>query len=73
MISYLIGAIIGAGSGFAYYYYIGCVSGVCPIQTNPWLSMAFGTAFGVLIIPDLINYLKKRFGQAQDEVSDEEG
>lgn len=53
MLYHLLGAAIGAAAGFAYYYYIGCVSGTCPIQTNPMLSTAFGGLIGVLLIPDL--------------------
>lgn len=50
---YVLSAAIGAAAGFAYYYYIGCVTGTCPIQTNPWLSSGFGTLFGVTLLPDL--------------------
>lgn len=50
---YIISAVIGASAGFAYYYYIGCVTGTCPIQTSPWLSSGFGTLFGVTLLPDL--------------------
>lgn len=50
---YIISAAIGATAGFAYYYYIGCVTGTCPIQTNPWLSTGFGTLFGVTLLPDV--------------------
>jgi phage shock protein E len=53
MLYHIVGIAIGAAAGFAYYYYIGCVSGTCPIQTNPWLSTAFGGLIGVLLIPDL--------------------
>ncbi|MCC5926207.1 MAG: hypothetical protein JJU41_06550 [Bacteroidetes bacterium] len=58
---YIISAVIGASAGFAYYYYIGCVTGTCPIQTNPWLSTSFGTLFGVTLLPDVFSkFLDKK-------------
>ncbi len=41
--------IIGAAGGFAYYHYIGCSTGTCPITGNPFLSTAYGVLIGILI------------------------
>jgi xanthine/uracil permease len=57
---YLISAAIGIVSGYAYYYYIGCVTGTCPIQTNPWLSMTFGGVFGMALLPDVFGWLERK-------------
>lgn len=38
----------GAALGYAYYYFIGCVSGTCPITSNPYISTAYGAAIGLL-------------------------
>ncbi|MCH8494587.1 MAG: DUF6132 family protein [Balneolales bacterium] len=57
---YVLSAIIGASAGFAYYYFIGCVTGTCPIQTNPWLSSSFGTLFGITLLPDLFAKFTKK-------------
>ncbi len=46
---FLIGAVIGAGLGLAYYSFIGCQSGGCPITSNPYISTAYGAVFGSLI------------------------
>lgn len=56
----LLSALIGAGAGYAYYHYIGCVSGTCPIQTNPYLSTLFGAVMAVLILPDGVNWVKSK-------------
>ena len=50
-ISYLslIGLVIGAIGGYIYYSQVGCVSGTCAITSNPWMSTAWGAAFGFLI------------------------
>ena len=39
----------GAAGGFAYYYFIGCTSGACPITSNPYISTAYGTIIGVVL------------------------
>ncbi|HPG37888.1 MAG TPA: DUF6132 family protein [bacterium] len=44
----LLGVIIGGALGFAYYYFIGCKSGACPITGNPWISTLYGAGMGVL-------------------------
>jgi hypothetical protein len=38
----------GAAAGFAYYYFIGCVSGTCPITSNPYISTGYGAVVGLL-------------------------
>lgn len=45
-----LAGIIGAAAGYAYYYYIGCMSGTCPITSNPYISTLYGTAVGMLLI-----------------------
>jgi rhodanese-related sulfurtransferase len=68
----LLSALIGAGAGFAYYHYIGCVSGTCPIQTNPYLSTIFGAVMAMLILPDGIHWVKNKLdgGRGTSEVSE---
>ncbi len=38
--------IIGAGLGYAYYYFIGCNTGTCPITSNPYTTTAYGALLG---------------------------
>jgi hypothetical protein len=38
----------GAIGGFAYYYFIGCTSGACPITSNPYISTSYGALIGGL-------------------------
>lgn len=40
---------IGAGLGFAYYYFIGCYSGTCPISSNPYISTLYGFVMGAVL------------------------
>lgn len=44
--------LIGASAGFAYYWFIGCVSGACVITSNPYISTAYGAALGALLAWD---------------------
>lgn len=44
-------AFAGAAAGFAYYYFIGCYSGTCPISSNPYISTAYGFVMGALLVP----------------------
>ncbi|MDW7679957.1 MAG: DUF6132 family protein [bacterium] len=41
--------IIGAALGFAYYKFIGCRSGTCPITSNPWISTGYGALLGLVL------------------------
>ncbi len=38
----------GAVGGFAWYYYVGCVTGTCPISSNPYISTGYGALVGAL-------------------------
>ena len=40
--------LAGAAGGYAYYHFIGCVSGTCPITSNPYISTAYGALIGGL-------------------------
>ncbi len=42
-------AVLGAAGGYAYYHFIGCASGHCPITSNPYISTGYGAAVGVLM------------------------
>jgi len=42
----LIGAMIGAVGGYAYYHFIGCSSGTCAITSQPMNSTLYGTLMG---------------------------
>ncbi len=45
----IAGIVAGAIAGYLYYYYIGCRSGSCPINTNPYFSVAWGAIIGYLL------------------------
>jgi hypothetical protein len=45
----VIGAVVGGGLGFAYYTFVGCSTGACPLTSNPFISTLYGAVMGVLI------------------------
>ncbi|NOS55237.1 MAG: hypothetical protein HOP37_03165 [Cyclobacteriaceae bacterium] len=45
----LIGAIVGMIAGFLYWKEVGCISGTCPITSNPVPSSLYGALMGGLL------------------------
>ncbi len=45
---HILGIIIGAIAGYAYYYFIGCASGTCAITSKPLNSTLYGAVMGAL-------------------------
>ena len=56
----ILPAIVGAVAGYAYYYWIGCVSGTCPITSNPWTSTGYGALLGLLLTPGLSTFFQNK-------------
>lgn len=40
---------LGALGGFAYYAFIGCANGTCPITSNPYISTGYGALIGAVL------------------------
>jgi hypothetical protein len=45
----LIGAVVGGGLGFAYYKFVGCSTGTCPLTSHPVVSTLYGLVMGALV------------------------
>jgi hypothetical protein len=54
-----IGIIIGAISGYLYYFYIGCASGTCAITSKPLNSTLYGALMGGLVFNLFVKSPKK--------------
>lgn len=52
----VLGAIVGAIGGYAYYHFIGCSSGTCAITSKPLNSSLYGAFMGGL----LFSYIKTK-------------
>ncbi|MFN8294844.1 MAG: DUF6132 family protein [Chitinophagales bacterium] len=46
----LIGILLGAAGGFAYYHYVRCASGTCSITSKPLNSTLYGALLGGLLL-----------------------
>jgi hypothetical protein len=46
---HILGIIIGAIAGYAYYYFVGCASGNCAITSKPLNSTLYGAVMGGLL------------------------
>ena len=44
-----LATLAGGALGYAYYHFIGCVTGTCPITSNPIVSTAYGMVVGLLV------------------------
>jgi len=41
--------LIGAAGGYAYYHFVGCSTGTCPITSNPYISTGYGALLGLVL------------------------
>ncbi|MDR0791882.1 MAG: DUF6132 family protein [Chitinophagaceae bacterium] len=61
----IIGVLVGAIAGYAYYHFIGCASGTCPITSRPVNSTAYGALMGGL----LFSIFKKENSQTKNKTT----
>ncbi len=45
----IVGGLVGAGLGFAWYKWVGCPTGACPLTRNPIITTLYGAALGALV------------------------
>ena len=48
LVKRILPVFIGALLGYAYYHFIGCNSGTCPITSNPYISTVYGAVIGMV-------------------------
>ena len=56
----LIGAVIGAIGGYAYFYFVGCASGTCAISSKPLNSSLYGSFMGGLLFSNFQKEKKRK-------------
>ncbi|MEI6752833.1 MAG: DUF6132 family protein [Paludibacter sp.] len=45
----IAGIGVGGIGGFAYYHFVGCASGTCPITSSPYISTFYGALMGYFV------------------------
>jgi len=45
----ILGVVVGGGLGFAYYKFVGCATGTCPLTSNPIISTIYGAVLGAVV------------------------
>jgi hypothetical protein len=48
-IRFFLFIFLGGLGGFAYYYFIGCQTGSCPITSSPYVSTSYGMLIGLVV------------------------
>jgi len=54
-----IGVVVGLIAGYAYYHFVGCVSGTCSITSKPVNSPLYGGLMGGLVFNLFVKDTKK--------------
>lgn len=49
LLHFVIGAVSGGGLGFAFYRFVGCSTGTCPLTRNPYISTLYGMLLGAVV------------------------
>jgi len=58
----ITGVLLGFTAGYLYWYFIGCTSGTCPIQSNWHTSVLYGGLLGYFV-----SDLKKKPAKNKDQ------
>ncbi len=52
--------LVGGVGGYAYYALVGCRTGACPLQSNPYFSVLWGALLGYLAADAVTEFIRKR-------------
>jgi ferric-dicitrate binding protein FerR (iron transport regulator) len=48
LVKMALGVLLGGGLGYAYWVFVGCNTGACPITSSPMTSTAYGAVLGLV-------------------------
>jgi hypothetical protein len=55
-----LGLVIGAATGYLYWYHVGCVSGSCAITSSPVNSTLYGGLMGFVLFNSFIPIISSK-------------
>ena len=61
----IVGVLVGVLGGYIYYAKVGCVSGTCPITSDPYMSMLYGALMGYLLFSMFTKSAKKEVSEKE--------
>lgn len=65
---HLLFIVFGTITGYAYWYYVGCQSGTCPLKSVWYYNAGIG-GFGGYVLADFIVDLKKKKAKKQEKTT----
>lgn len=66
----LIGIVLGAVAGYAYYFFVGCESGTCRITSRPLNSTLYGAVMGGLLAGFRTNHSNNQTNKQDEKQED---
>jgi len=63
----IVGVMVGALGGYIYYVKVGCLSGTCPITSDPTNSTLYGALLGFLLFSMFTKSPKKEVSEQKVE------
>ena len=63
----IIGIVLGAVAGYAYYHFVGCASGTCAITSKPLNSTLYGALMGGLFFSSFKKEKEKQEQKQEQE------
>lgn len=63
----IAGTLAGIIAGYAYFYFIGCRSGACPMRANPYYNMLLGGLLGYIVTDWIVTAAFRRKNKAEND------
>lgn len=63
----IIGLMLGAAGGYAYWHFVGCEGGTCPIYSIWYRSTAYGAVMGMLLGMIVVDMVPKKKAEPSEE------
>lgn len=60
IVVYVLAILIGSLLGYAYYYFIGCQKGSCPLQSNMYYNIFLGALLAIVLIETFFSIKNKK-------------